>query len=141
MRCYPAVPDTGACPWVPFNVPIGRTCSFVDAQHGYPDTHAPRRDLRHIVHQGFQPCASFLLLFQLEDHAQVLRQFAQPPYILLYQLGRSMVVVEDREDSVDDGMVSLSYSNVQREKGVDDCVDQEVELCLEERPDRLNLAL
>ena len=51
------------------------------------------------------------------------------------------MVVEDREDPVDDGVVGLPESDVEREKGVNDCVDEEVELGLEEGPDELKFAL
>lgn len=88
------------------------TCLFVDAQHRDPDACAPRRDLRHIVDQGFQPRAPSVLRSQLEYHAQVLREFAQPSHVLLDKLGGPVVVVEDGEDPVDDGVVGLSDSYV-----------------------------
>jgi len=71
----------------------------------------------------------------------VLREFAQPFHVFLDKLGGPVVVVEDGEDPVDDGVVGLSDSDVEGEKGVYDRVDEEVELCFEEGPDWLGFAV
>ena len=64
----------------------------------------------------------------------MLRQPRQPPDVFPDQLRRAVVVVEDGEHAAEDGMVSVPQADVEREERVDDVEDEDVQLCLEERP-------
>lgn len=112
----------------------GHTALLVDAQGGDSSAGAPRRQLGHLVHERLQ---RIVLLAQREHDAQVLRDAAQPPDVLLDQLRRAVVVEEDGQDAVHDGTVALLEADVDTEDDVDDRVEQQVQLRLEERADRL----
>ena len=45
-----------------------------------------------------------------------------------------MVVVEDCEHAAEDGVVGMPQADVEREKRVNEVEDEDVQLCLEERP-------
>lgn len=74
------------------------------------------------------------MVFERENDAQMFRQASQCLDVLLDQLGRPVVVVVDGVDAINDGMVGLSYADVEGEEGVDDDVDEGVPLRLEEAP-------
>ena len=93
-----------------------------------PGASAPRCNFGRLVHQSLEARATPAVVLQREDNAQMFRQTPQCLDVLLDQLGRSVVVVIDGIDAVDDGMIGLADPNVEGEEGVDDDVDEKVEL-------------
>lgn len=106
-----------------------RTGPLVDAEHGDSNTGTPGRDLGYIVDQAFQPRASSLLLFEFENHAEVFGEPAEAFHVLSDVLGRSVMVAKYRENAVVHCVVCLSYADVEGEYGMNDRVDEQVELC------------
>ena len=61
--------------------------------------------------------------------------------ILPYKLWRSMVVIENRKDAVEKGMVYLPYAYIDGEQRVYDCKHEEMQLLSQESPYRLQYAI
>ena len=66
----------------------------------------------------------------------MLWQLGEVPHVLADELGGAVVVVEDGEDALGDGVVGDAGAHVQAEEELDERVDEQRELVLEQRADR-----
>lgn len=113
---------------------------LVDGEGGDPRAGTPGGDLRDIVDELFEAGSAAGVggvVFAVEDDGDVRGQASEGLDVPGYQLRRTVVVVEDGEDAVENGVVDLPEPDVEGEGGVDDGVDEQVELVAEEVPDGL----
>lgn len=90
VPCYNAVEDI--------------TCLFIDAELWNSRTSAPGSQLGHFVHQSRW---GIVFSTELQDNTEMVRKALQSADILANEFGGAVVVVDDSEDTIDDGVVGL----------------------------------
>lgn len=105
-----------------------RTCLLIDRERGNADRGAPGGQVGHFVDQPLQFRATPAIVFELQDHTQMLGQAAQILEVLGDDLRGAVVVPHNGPDPIADAVVGQSNADVEREDGVDDGEDEQVEL-------------
>lgn len=87
-----------------FILPMSLTSLLINAQLWNPRADAPGSQLGHLVHKSRQ---SIVLGAEVQDNTQMMWQSLQAADILADELRGPVVVVDDREDAINNGMVGL----------------------------------
>lgn len=88
------------------------TSLFIYTQHRNPNTSTPSGYLSYFVHELIQTCQASIFPFQLKDHAEMFRQPAKSPNILLDEFRCSMMIIKKGKEAVNKNMIYLPYTNV-----------------------------